>query len=183
MPVPVGTHKLGPDDATLSIRTRKGGAASKAGHNLLIEVTAWSATLEVGEDPAHTRIELSVKSGSLKVLEGTGGVMSLGDDDKVGIKRTIEQEVLKGTAIEFRSTGVEVGRGGEQLRVSGELQLAGARQPIAFDLSCPDSRLMGTATVKQSNWGIKPYSALFGTLKVMDEVTVEIEAELPAATA
>jgi hypothetical protein len=28
------------------------GAAAKAGHNLLIQVTAWRATLEVGEDPA-----------------------------------------------------------------------------------------------------------------------------------
>ena len=39
-----------------------------------------------------------------------------------------------------------------------------------------EGRLAGSATLKQSDWGIKPYSALFGTLKVADEVTVSIDA-------
>ena len=179
MPITAGSYKLGPDNATLSVRTRKAGAASKAGHNLLIEVTAWSATLELGQDPAQTQIALSADSGSLKVLEGTGGISSLGEDDKSGIKQTIDGEVLKGTPIEFRSSAVEVSGGGEQLHVEGELELAGKRHPIAFELSAgADGRLTGTATVKQTDWGIKPYSALFGTLKVVDEVTVEVAAEL-----
>ena len=63
--------------------------------------------------------------------------------------------------------------------VNGELELAGQRHPIAFELSAgADGRLSGAATVKQSDWGIKPYSALFGTLKVVDEVTVEVDTEL-----
>ena len=33
--------------------------------------------------------------------------------------------------------------------------------------------------VKQTEWGMKPYTALFGTLKVADEVRVEIDAGLP----
>jgi hypothetical protein len=31
--------------------------------------------------------------------------------------------------------------------------------------------------VRQSDWGMKPYSALFGTLKVADEVEVSVETE------
>ena len=38
---------------------------------------------------------------------------------------------------------------------------------------------VGTAVVTQTAWGIAPYSALFGTLKVTDEVEVAIEAVLP----
>jgi hypothetical protein len=41
-----------------------------------------------------------------------------------------------------------------------------------------DGSLTGTAVVKQSDWGMKPYSTLFGTLKVVDEVEVAIEALL-----
>ena len=39
-----------------------------------------------------------------------------------------------------------------------------------------DGMLRGTAVVKQSDWGMKPYSALFGALKVADEVEVAIDA-------
>jgi hypothetical protein len=62
--------------------------------------------------------------------------------------------------------------------VSGELELGGRRAPISFELVLDGGRLTGTATVTQSNWGMKPYSALFGTLKVLDDVQVMIEAEL-----
>jgi len=180
MAIAAGTHTLGPDNATLSIRTKKGGAASKAGHNLLIEVTDWSATLALGAEPSDTTIELTANSGSLKVLEGTGGAMSLDDEHRASIKETIDKEVLKRTPITFRSTAVEAGADGGHLRVTGELELAGARKPIAFDLSSgAGGALTGSAVVKQTNWGIKPYSALFGTLKVLDEVTVEIAATLP----
>jgi len=33
-------------------------------------------------------------------------------------------------------------------------------------------RLSGTAVVRQSEFGVKPYSLLMGSVKVLDEVTV-----------
>ena len=180
MSISAGSHELGPRNGKLSIRTRKAGAASKAGHNLLIEVTAWSATLEVGA--AGASIALSADARSLRVLDGTGGVTALSPGDKAGIKQTIDEQVLRGEPIEFRSTSVRVqtdGDGVTQLQVDGELQLGRRRGPIAFALSAgAGGRLVGAATVKQSSWGIKPYSAMFGTLKVVDEVSVEIDAAL-----
>jgi YceI-like domain len=158
---------FGPENGTLTVRTKRTGAASKAGHDLLIEVTSWSATLDPDADPVLT---LTADSRSLRVVEGTGGVQALDADDKAGIEQTIDEEVLKGTAIEFRSTAVE-GR-----RVEGELELAGQRHPISFQLTGDeDGRLTGSATVKQTDWGMKPYSALFGTLKVADEIEVAFE--------
>ena len=86
---------LGPDNATLAVRHRAHRRRAKAGHNLLIEVSAWEATLTVGEDAADTRIEVTADGGSLRVLEGTGGMQELGDDDKANIEQTIDDEVLK----------------------------------------------------------------------------------------
>ena len=40
-----------------------------------------------------------------------------------------------------------------------------------------DGQMTGKATVKQTAFGIKPYSALFGTLKVADDVRIEIDAK------
>ena len=42
-----------------------------------------------------------------------------------------------------------------------------------------DGDLSAVAVVKQTDWGMKPYSALFGALKVADEVVVWIKAALP----
>ena len=47
-----GTHRFGPSNATLAVQTRRGGAAAKAGHDLLLHVTAWEGTLTIGDDGA-----------------------------------------------------------------------------------------------------------------------------------
>jgi hypothetical protein len=166
------SQHFGPDTARLTIRTGRTGAASKAGHDLLIEVGAWQATLDLEAQPALTLI---ADSRSFRVLEGTGGVKGLDDDDKANIAKTIDDEVLKGCAIEFRSSQVDRLPSGS-LRVTGELELGGRRAPVAFELHARDGALAGNAVLKQTAFGIKPYSALFGTLKVADEVTVAIEA-------
>ena len=153
MPIIVGAHKLGPDIATLSIRTKKAGAAAVAAHNLLIEVSDWTATLELDEDPSQSKIELTADSASLKVLEGTGGPMKLEADHKAGIKQTIDDEILKQSPIEFRSTEVTPGEDG-RYEVTGELELAGKRGLISFELTMgEDGTLSGSAVVKQTQLG------------------------------
>ena len=180
MSIAPGTYTLGPEHATLTVRTRKGGAAAKAGHNLLIEVRRWSATLTVAADATDDRLELTADARSLAVIDGTGGIQSLGDDDKAGITKTIDEEVLRGAAIAFHSTTITRSANGAPLRFAGELELLGRRAPLTFELQVGDDRhISATATVKQSDWGIKPYSALFGTLKVLDEVQVEVDGALP----
>ena len=181
MPIQPGTYKLGPDHGTLSVRTERTGAAAKAGHNLLIHVTSWEATLAVGEDPARTSLSLDVDATSLGVIEGTGGMQSLGDNDKESIKNTIDDDVLKRKDIEFRSTQVQAGTDGK-LTVRGDLTLVGRANPITFDLVIgDDGKLTGSAVIKQTDWKMKTYSALFGTLKVVDEVVVEIDGSLPTS--
>jgi polyisoprenoid-binding protein YceI len=181
MSIEPGSYMLGPQNGTLLVRTGRSGAAAKAGHDLRIEVTTWNASIEVDADPAQTRMQLSADARSLRVREGAGGIQKLGDDDKEGIAQTIDEEVLKGREIEFRSSAVGASSDRSHLTVQGELRLGGADRPISFELDVLDGRLTGSAVVKQSEWGMKPYSALFGTLKVADEVRVEIDAGLSSA--
>jgi polyisoprenoid-binding protein YceI len=173
----VVTYRLGPDDGTLSVRTQRTGAAAMAGHNLLIHVTSWEATIELGED---TSVALEADGSSLRVQEGSGGMQALQDEDMENIRQTIDDEVLMGERIRFRSTEVRPAAGAAGLHVEGELTLLGETRPFGFDLALTgDGRLAGNAVVKQSDWGMKPYSGLFGALKVVDEVDVRIEATLP----
>ncbi len=157
----------GPDNATLTVHTRRGGAAAKAGHDLTIVVMDWSATL------TDDALVLDADSSTFNVAHGTGGISSLGDDDKDGIEQTINDEVLKRTAISYRSSSLT--RAGDRIDVQGDLTLAGTTRPLAFTLEMGDG-LAGTAQIKQSDWGMKPYSALFGTLKVLDAVEVRVRS-------
>jgi polyisoprenoid-binding protein YceI len=174
-----GTYALGPDDGTLTVATGKGGAAARAAHNLSILVRRWEATLQLADDPADSSISLTADARSLQVLDGSGGMSALDDDDKAGISQTIDDEVLQGTAIAFRSTSVSGETGSGRLLVRGDLELGGATNPVDFELTvADDGHLTATATVIQTAHGIKPYTALFGTLKVSDDVRVSIDARL-----
>ena len=176
MAIRPGTHTLGPQDGELLVHTRRSGAAAKAGHDLVIEVGSWSGTLEIPDDPGQSSVAVHAEGDSLRVREGSGGIQALGEGDKDDIKETIDKEVLRGGAIEFRSTAVQADPDGERLHVRGGLELVGRTGPVEFELRLAEGRLTGAATVKQSDWGIKPYSALFGALKVADEVVVTIDA-------
>jgi polyisoprenoid-binding protein YceI len=173
-----GTHTLGPDNAKLLVRTGRTGGAAKAGHDLLLEVTAWSATIDAGAEPSDTKLMLTADASSMQVREGTGGIKPLGAKDRDSIAKTIDDDVLKRTPIEFRSTSVSPNTNGG-LQVIGELELFGRKAPVSFVLAADSGRLTGTATINQTDWGIKPYTALFGALKVADEVEVEIDGSIP----
>jgi polyisoprenoid-binding protein YceI len=177
--IETGTHRLGPRNATLAVHTRRGGAAAKAGHDLVLHVTSWQATLDVGADPQATTVELTADPTSLRVRRGTGGIQALGDEGKASIHQTIDDEVLKRGQIVFRSTRVRSTGHESALSVEGDLLLAGARRPLAFELALgDDGSLSATAIVTQSRWGVKPYSAMFGALKVLDDVEVVLDGHL-----
>jgi hypothetical protein len=172
------TYRLGPDDGTLSVHTKRSGAAAMAGHNLLIHVTKWDATLELGGE--GTRVELNADGGSLKVIDGSGGVQALQDEDKENIEQTIDEEVLERRPVTFRSNEVKPAADAAGLHVAGDLTLLDATRPMTFYLAITaEGGLRAAAVVKQTDWGMKPYTGLFGALKVVDEVEVELEATLP----
>jgi polyisoprenoid-binding protein YceI len=175
-----GTYALGPENATLTVRTGRRGAIAKAGHDLRIEVEAWRATVSLSTDLSQTTLELSADSHSLRVRDGSGGMQSLDADDRAGISQTIDEEVLKGSAIVFRSREVAPAENGG-LFVTGDLELSGTSHLITFNLQVgDDGQVSGSAVVKQTEWGMKPYTALFGTLKVADEVHVSVDGRLAA---
>jgi Fe-Mn family superoxide dismutase len=142
----------------------------------LIHVIGWKATLEVGDEAS---LALDVDSTSLRVRDGTGGMQALTGDDKANIEQTINDEVLLRTPIQFRSSAVQLED--RRLGIEGELTLMGQTHPIAFELADEGgTRLSGSAVVKQSEWGMTPYTALFGALTVTDEVEVGIDVSLGA---
>ena len=176
MALPTGTHRFGPDNASLQVRTYREGVAAKAGHDLIIAVTRWDATVEVA---GEWTITLNADPRSLEVREGLRGVKPLTDKDRAEIRKTIDAKVLGSHPISFHSTHVRPVDEQGRLTVEGELSMAGTARPLTAQLTVGDGgAISGTIPLTQSNWGIKPYRGLMGALKVRDEVEIVIEANL-----
>lgn len=182
MSIQPGTHKLGPDNASMVVRTYREGVAAKAGHDLIIDVREWEASVETSADPSQTRLELTADPRSLHVREGLRGVKPLTDKDRDEIRKNIDEKVLGGDPISFRSNAVEGDDSGRRLSVRGELTLRGQTRPAEFELSVgDDGQVTATASLTQSKWGIKSYRGLMGALKVRDSLDVVFEGRLPSA--
>lgn len=174
-----GTHRVGGDKGTLQVRTYREGLAQKVGHDLIIDVGQWDAAAEVSEDGTLASVQLNADPRSLHVREGLHGVKPLTDKDRADIRKTIDEKILGGRPIAFRSTAVEPGDGG--LMVHGELELAGTSRPASFELNAAaDGRVHGTLPVTQTEWDIKPYRGMMGALKVRDTIEVVLEVSLPS---
>ena len=181
-----GTFRLGPDDGRVVLKTGRAGFAAKAGHDLTIEVTRWSAQVEVPDEDAGgvtaAKVTAELGLGSLEVREGTGGAKPLTDGDRRDIKKTMSGILGDGTASFTSSKITRFGASGGA--IEGTVTFNGQSQPARLQISEPGpGRYRGSATVLQTSFGIKPYTGFFGALKLKDEVTVEFEVNLSGAEA
>jgi polyisoprenoid-binding protein YceI len=185
MTVPEGRLTLGPSNAQLMIHTGREGFAAKVGHDLTIEVARWSAEVDVrGGDLAAATVTAWVDLESLAILDGTGGAKPLTDSDRREIEATARNLLTeRGPAVAtFSSTwATPAGRGGT---MDGQVSLHGVTDAVHLQVTERGAgRYVASTTVRQSTFGIKPYSAFMGALKVRDEVTVEISFDLAEAGA
>jgi YceI-like domain len=164
--------QLSPENGSLVVKTYREGVAAKVGHDLVLDVTSWEAMLE------GDKVELTADPRSLRVREGLRGVKPLSDKDREEILRNIDEKVLGGKPIEFSGVANEQG---DMLIVDGDLTLAGTKRAIRVNVGTEGGRATATVTIRQTEWGIKPYRGLMGALKVRDELEVVLDASLPTA--
>jgi polyisoprenoid-binding protein YceI len=179
-----GSFQLGPEAGRVVIKTTRAGLAAKAGHDLTIEVTRWSARVEVpaedGGGLAAATVQADLDLGSLEVREGTGGALPLTDRDRREIKKQIGGILGSATATFASSRVIPSGSSGGA--VEGSVTLNGRTQPAVLQVTAPGSgHYRGSATLAQTGFGIKPYSGFFGALKLKDEVTLEFQVTLPSS--
>ena len=169
-----GKFRLGPDNGRVILRTSRAGLAALAGHDLTLEVTRWSAEVELPDEEAGgvtaATVTAELDLGSLSVPSRT-------DRDRGEIKKTISGILGDGGASFTSSRIVRTGASGGA--IEGTLIIKGRSQPARLQVSAPaPGRYRGSATVLQSAYGIKPYVGFFGALKLRDEVGVEFEVDL-----
>lgn len=173
-----GVYELGPDNGRLLVRTGRDGLAVKAGRCLTLEPTSWSGAARIG-DAGNSAVEVRVAVDSLEVRETSGGARRLSDYDHIVIKKNL-REILRAdryATIIFMSDTVSGTP--EDFTIEGDLTVMGRAERLTVRAAAPDGHLVrGGATVTQSRWGIEPFSAFFGALKIADDVRVDFELAL-----
>jgi polyisoprenoid-binding protein YceI len=177
-----GNFTLGPDNGRIVLKTSRAGLAARAGHDLTIEITRWSATAKVPDEDAGgitaAALTAELDLGSLEVRTGTGGAKPLTDRDRADIRKTMSNILGRGTA-SFASTRI-IRSGASGGAIEGTLTLNGKTMPVRLQVSEPGpGRYRAMGTVVQTAHGITPYVGFFGALKLRDEVAVEVEVTLP----
>ncbi len=180
MAVQAGRHHFSTDRNRIVLRTSRDGLAAQAGHDLTIEATRWSGELTVGDDQVPASVEVRVDMGALTVRTGTGGLKPLTDRDRREIGATARKLLASDRNPEavFTATKFEPDAAGGGL-ISGTFTLRGVERPLQLTVSqAGQGRYHVTGSVLQSAYGIKPYTAFLGALKVRDQVEIEADIDL-----
>jgi polyisoprenoid-binding protein YceI len=170
---------LDASDGELQLRTGVTGRAARMGHRLTIAMTRWQATVGWDGDEPVTA-ELVVETASFEVLRGEGGVKGLSGPEKIVVRSNAMSSLNVGRFPEVRFTADAIDKTDDGYRLSGTLQIRGKSREHVIDLRTDDLgdswRMSAESRVRQSDYGIKPFSLLMGSVQVTDDVTVSFTA-------
>jgi polyisoprenoid-binding protein YceI len=82
--------------------------------------------------------------------------------------------------IHFQTDKYELEKNGGEAKALGELTIAGVTKPIELDATLTPVeggvRATGKVDLQMKDFGVKPPSLLFGTLKVANEISVKFDS-------
>ena len=167
-------------DGDLLIRTGVAGPAAAMGHRLTLAMRRWRATTRWDADEPVSA-ELSVEVGSLEVVRGEGGVTPLSGPEKFLVRSNALRslDAKRHPRITFAASAID--KTDEGYRLTGMLTIHATSREQVVDVRTDDQGtnwwLFSETAVRQSAFGIKPYSQLLGALKVVDDVVVSFTAK------
>src|SRR5260221_7336349 len=164
-------HYIDTQKSTLTIHVGKTGIFSGLGHEHEVSAPIHNGTADTGLRPG---VEVHVDARELRVVGKDEP-----EKDRAEVRKTmLGPEVLDSDQhpeIVFKSTGAEPGGPG-RWTLHGNLTLHGQTRPVTVQVTLKDGRYTGAATVKQTDFGIKPPGK--AGVKAKDEVRVELDVKL-----
>lgn len=162
--------------ATCEIFTYKAGVLAAVGHDLLLRVESFQLTVD--EDAVHGTFDGTSMTvvGAVKNGELAPGVLS--DKDKAEVLDNIRKYVFKGFQAEritFECN--EVDGDDDYLEGEGVLTIPPNQHDVDFEVEIRDGKAVCELKLHQPDWGIKPFSALMGALRVQPDVLVRLTVD------
>ncbi len=166
--------------ATCFVFTFKEGLLSKIAHDLKIRVGTFSLNIDPDADGSIAMVA-EFDARSLVVVnamkQGREQPASLSESDKLKIAAQITDEVLHANrhpTVRFVSSKITAHDDGSH-DIRGDLSLHGTTRSIRAQSRREGQHHVSEVTIHQPDYGIKPYKAMMGTLKVQADVRVRLE--------
>ncbi len=169
-------------DGTLHVFTYKDGPLARFAHDLRLTVQRFSVEVQ-GRDVRATFDPRSLVVDG--VVKGTRiDPRTLTEKDVREILENLERHVLRWRQHpEIAFTGrVAASRDGVAT-VKGTLRLVGREGPLDVSLKRQGDRVVGEASLLQTRWGIQPFSAMLGAIRIKNLVLVRFDLPAPAEEA
>lgn len=168
-------HRLDRASADCFVFTYKEGLLAAVAHDLKIKVTRF----QLDVDEVARSVDGRFEADSLRVVCAMqGGAESKGTlsaDQKSEIEGNIARDVLNAAKYpEVRYVSTAVVEDGDSFRIKGQLSLHGKRKTVEVEVHKRGDHYIATARLHQPDFGIRPYSALLGALKVKADVEIRI---------
>ncbi|MBK8480268.1 MAG: YceI family protein [Proteobacteria bacterium] len=167
---------------SLTILTFKDGLLSRLGHDLQLRLPALELTID------QRQVEGRFKTSEI-VVEGAarpGGVVdreALSAREQAEIREAMQSKVLlTGKFPDAHLDATLTFKGEHEVLVRGMLELVGQAREIEFAVERRDGHLRGSVVLVPSRWGIAPYKALLGALRLQDRVEIRFELPDPGAS-
>lgn len=165
------------NEGRVEVYTFKEGLLGRAAHDLRLTVQDFS--IDGSPDQLEARFDIRGFRVDGAMRDGRLDERVLGDKDKREILDNIRNKILHADRpLRFRGKAGLRDDGG--YRVSGELEMAGQSRPVELALDRSGDRLRGEIELTPSRWGVKPFKALMGAIKLQDRVRVRFDLPAPA---
>ncbi|MFV0495792.1 YceI family protein [Mycobacterium sp.] len=171
---------LDSDSGELTLHTGVTGRGALMGHRLTILMTRWRVSVDwAGEEPASSTLTVDVDA--LEVVRGEGGPKGLSAPEKALVRSNALKSLGAKKFPEIRFTADEIQQIQDGYRLAGTLHICGKSRPHQVDVRTEDLgdswRLSAESAVRQTDFGVKPFSMFMGSLKVADEVALSFSAD------
>lgn len=168
--------------ASVCVDAFASGLLARLGHDVRLELGRFELELSAGELHGRFGLESLRVAGTLHGERCDASAPSAAD--RAQIERAVREDILRAARFGDAMLTARASAGESGLRVSGELTLCGQRAPIELRALRSDGALEAQATLVPSRFGIAPYRALGGALKVADEVVVRVRLpfDMPIAS-